>query len=136
MWGGNLTVLGHLAGTGYLPQMSGILFLEDVGERPYRIDRILHQLEQAQSFEGVQAVVLGHFTACEEPATGQKRIGPVPTAKDVITSHFQRLNIPVFDGLPCGHQTPNHLFPVGASAAIQMDGNHANLHISLTRSKA
>ncbi len=131
LWGGNLTVLGNLAGTGFLPDLPGILFLEDVGERPYRIDRTLHQLEQARAFKQVQAVILGHFTGCEEPDTGQKVMGPVPTAKEVLASHFERLQIPVFDGLPCGHQSPNHVLPVGAYASIQATSDQATLYMTL-----
>jgi muramoyltetrapeptide carboxypeptidase len=129
-WGGNLTVLGHLAGTGFLPKMPGILFLEDVGERPYRIDRILHQLEQSQAFANIQAVVLGHFSHCEEPETGQKRMGPVPTTKEVLQAHFVRLKIPVYEGLPCGHQAPNHAFPVGGEATIQQSNDRATLYLT------
>ena len=92
---------------------------------------ISNQLEQAQAFQQVQAVVLGHFTGCEEPETGQKRIGPVPNAKEVLTSHFERLQIPVFDGLPCGHESPNHIFPVGAHASIQATADQATLYMTL-----
>jgi len=135
-WGGNLTVLGHLAGTGFLPKMPGILFLEDVGERPYRIDRTLHQLEQSEAFSHIQAVVLGHFSHCEEPETGQKRMGPVPTAKEVLRAHFSRRQIPVFDGLPCGHRAPNHVFPVGGYATLQPAGEQATLHLTTETTEA
>ena len=131
LWGGNLTVLGHLVGTNALPDLPGILFLEEVGERPYRLDRILTQMTQAGTFAQVRAVLLGHLTGCEESENGQKKLGPVPTAKETIAAHFSSLDIPVFGDLPCGHQAPNHVFPVGAQASIAKQGQDASLHISL-----
>ncbi|MBL92381.1 MAG: hypothetical protein CMH56_11300 [Myxococcales bacterium] len=133
LWGGNLTVLGHLVGTQCLWQKPSILFLEEVGERPYRLDRILTQMTQAGAFQKVRAVLLGHFTGCEESEQGQKKLGHVPTAQETIAQHFSDLDIPVFGDIPCGHQNPNHVFPVGGQASIAKQGNDASLHISLER---
>ena len=131
-WGGNLTVLGHLVGTSVLPTEPSILFLEDVGERPYRLDRILTQMTHADAFKQIRAVVLGHFTGCEESENGQKKLGPVPSAEETVAEHFSDLDIPVFGHLPCGHQAPNHVFPVGGQASIAKQGEEASLLVSLS----
>jgi muramoyltetrapeptide carboxypeptidase len=100
--GGNLAVLGALAGTPHLLPMAGsLLFLEEVNERPYRIDRLLTQLRSARALEGVQAVLVGSLAGCEPPAASG------PTALEVIAERFP--GVPLVSDLPAGHrvqQTP------------------------------
>ena len=88
--GGNLTVLAAMAGTGAMPSLRGaIVLLEDVGERPYRLDRVLTQLVQSGAFDGVAGVVIGQLTDCTEPNADY-------TALDVLTEVLAPLGVPVF----------------------------------------
>lgn len=108
----NLTLLAHLAGTPYVPDLEGcILVVEDVGERPYRLDRCWTQIRQAGVLAGVVAIVLGWFHDCVE-ADG---------SIDVQTAHdlgLEGVALPVYRGLEVGHRSPNYAMPVGARACI------------------
>ena len=111
--GGSLPLLAALCGTPLQPDTRGaVLFLEDVGERPYRIDRLLTQLHQSGLFAGVEGVVLGDFVGCDEPA-GE------PSWRDAADRVFRNLPIPVVAGLSFGHGEPNLAFPVGTR--VRMD---------------
>ncbi len=106
--GGNLTVLSALIGTPFMPSFaSAVLFLEDIGERPYRVDRMLTTWHQAGAFAGVAGVVLGAFTDCD-PAADGVRVG------DVLRAQLSRLGVPVLSGLAAGHIDDNHPLPFGA----------------------
>lgn len=105
--GGNLTVLTALLGTPFQPRLEGcVLFLEDVGERPYRLDRMLVQCRQAGLFQGVVGLAFGHFTDCEEKDRSA-------AAEDVLHEHADRLKVPVVAALSCGHESPNEPLPLG-----------------------
>jgi muramoyltetrapeptide carboxypeptidase len=116
--GGNLEVLTRLAGTRWQPDWSGcILLLEEIGERPYRIDRMLTHLQQAGMLENLAAVVIGDLVRCVEPPDawpGQ----PSPTAIEVIRERLGSYGVPVFTGLPVGHGERNRALPLGARVAI------------------
>ncbi len=115
--GGNLTVLGSLAGTGYLPSFDGaILMLEDISERPYRLDRTLTQLLQAGVFEGLRGVVIGQLTRCEAP--GEPDYGPV----DVIADVLAPLRVPIAYGFPFGHEESARAVVLGAEAVLDEQG--------------
>ena len=104
---GNLCVLTHLIGTGSMPDLQGaILVVEEVGERPYRIDRMATHLIQSGAVAGLAAVVIGHLTGCSEPNNPPG----APTPVDVLRERFGTLGVPVFYGAPVGHEAPN--FPV------------------------
>jgi muramoyltetrapeptide carboxypeptidase len=110
--GGNLAILAALVGTPYFPPVDGaILFLEDVGERPYRIDRMLTQLRLAGAFARVAGVAVGRFTGCEPGADGT-------TVDDVLREHLGRLAVPVVLGVPTGHVADNAPLPLGGRARI------------------
>jgi muramoyltetrapeptide carboxypeptidase len=110
--GGNLAVLGALLGTEHQPRLSGrILFIEDVGERPYRVDRVLTSMKQAGLFEGLAGLVVGAFTEGEPGADGV-------TTEDVIAGHFADAPFPVLTGFPAGHIDGNVAIPFGATARI------------------
>lgn len=96
--GGTLTQLVSLLGTPWTfqPPRGSILFLEDIGERPYRVDRMLTQLRQAGVLEGAAGLVFGAFPQCDEPG-GQYR------ARDVIRAATASLGVPVLFGFPSGH---------------------------------
>jgi muramoyltetrapeptide carboxypeptidase len=114
--GGNLETLSRLVGTGALPALRGaILFFEEVGERPYRIDRILTQLALAGVLDGVAGVVVGDLLRCEEAD------GSAPGPAEVVAERLGRLGVPVCLGLPVGHGARNRALPVGAPAVLDAD---------------
>ncbi|MFP5073443.1 LD-carboxypeptidase [Neisseria sp. WLZKY-1] len=120
LWGGNLSVLSALAGSPYMPDIKGgILFIEDVGEQPYRIERMLQTLLLAGVLQKQQAVVLGDF-----------RMGSIRDVYDssydlsAVTAAVSRAaKIPVLTGFPFGHIADKTTFPLGAHAQIRSDGN-------------
>lgn len=113
--GGNLMVLNQLIGTGYLPSFRNrILFLEDVNEAPYRLDRMLTQMHMAGVFRGVRAVLLGQFTKCDDPDQTD-----VPTALAVLETQFRKLHVPILKNLPCGHVPLQLLLPVGGEVELR-----------------
>jgi muramoyltetrapeptide carboxypeptidase len=114
--GGNLELFSRLVGTPYLPDLSGaILFFEDLGERPYRIDRLITHLDLAGVFGAVSAVVLGDFSSCREPEATR---GESPTAEEVLLERLGRLPIPVVRGGAFGHGTRNRALAYGALAEL------------------
>ncbi len=110
--GGNLTLLASLCGTAHLPSFAGaILLLEDIGERPYRLDRALTQLWSSGALQGVRGLALGTFQGCEEKSTGE---GPEPVFQDFA----RRLGVPAALGFPVGHVNANFAVPLGAEAEL------------------
>jgi muramoyltetrapeptide carboxypeptidase len=113
--GGNLAVLTSLIGTPYLPDFSGcVLFLEDIGERPYRIDRMLTTWQQAGVLQRPAAIALGAFTDCEPGADGV-------AVADVLQERLGALGIPVLAGVPAGHVDDNLELPLGAHVELDAD---------------
>lgn len=110
--GGNLTILHACAAAGRLrlPRQS-ILFLEDVGEAPYRLDRLLTTLLVGGHFKTVCGVVCGQFTACHTNLDGV-------AAMDVVQERFRALHIPVLWGLPSGHELDNEPLVLGQLVRI------------------
>ena len=123
LWGGNLSVLVSLLGTPYFPQIEGgILFLEDVAEHPYRIERMLTQLLHAGVLGRQKAVLLGQFN----------RYQLVPHDKgfklqSVVDWLRSQLKVPVLTGLPFGHVPTKVLLPVGATLDLAVSGREAIL---------
>lgn len=118
LWGGNLTMLCSLLGTPWLPQVKrGILFLEDVGEHPYRIERMLLQLVQAGIVGGQKAVVLGHFSHWKA-APLDRGYGP----KSMLAAVRAATQTPVLTGLPFGHVHTKVTLPVGRRAQLVVSG--------------
>jgi len=114
--GGNLEVFSRLIGTPYLPDLGGaILFLEDLGERPYRVDRLITHLDGAGVFSAVSGVVLGAFSGCLEPEA--TRAGS-PTVEEVLEERLGRLAIPVMLGGAFGHGSRNVALPYGARVEL------------------
>lgn len=111
-FGGNLAVLTALIGTPYAPPLDDvILFVEDVGERPYRIDRMLTSLHQAGWFAKLSGLVLGSFTEGEPGPDGV-------SIDEVFTSHFGLAPFPVVKGLSVGHIDDNEPISFGGQAEI------------------
>jgi muramoyltetrapeptide carboxypeptidase len=117
--GGNLSVLHALMGTPYEIETAGrILFLEDVGEAPYRVDRMLSTLRLAGKFDDVAGVILGAFTAREE----EDPWSTDATVDDVLRDYFAGLNVPVLMHFPVGHVRYNATLPVGALSELDATG--------------
>ncbi len=122
IWGGNLSVLCNLMGTPYFPAIKGgILFLEDVGEHPYRIERMLTQLLHAGVLGRQKALVLGQFTNFKL-LSGHDKGFKLATVFDWLRS---QLAIPVFTGLPFGHVPTKVLLPFGAQVDFSVQGRDA-----------
>lgn len=123
LFGGNLTMLHACAAAGRLSIPRGaILFIEDVGERPFRIDRMITTLVVGRHLDGVAGVAVGDFTDC---ASGPDGVG-VP---DVLERTLGRLRVPVVCGLPCGHAMVNEPLVLGAPARIADRGGVAELWV-------
>ena len=123
LWGGNLAMLCSLIGTPFLPQVAGgVLFVEDVAEHPYRIERMFTQLLHAGVLARQKAIVLGQFT--------NYQVGPHDRGfklQSVIEWLRSRLKIPVLTNLPFGHVQTKVLLPVGATVRLAVDGRDAFL---------
>lgn len=117
---GNLEVLRSLIGTPDWPPLEDtILGLEEVGERPYRVDRALTQLISAGALRGVRGVAIGQMTGCVEPEHGGSRGWSVD---EVIADRFGRLGIPVVTGFPFGHEDRRNVaLPFGARVRLAAD---------------
>jgi len=114
LMGGCLSVIVTTLGTPYEINTSGsILFLEDVGEKPYRIERMLTQLKMAGKLDELAGVVTGSFDGCE--ASEGK------TVEELLRETFANSGYPVVTGLPCGHCTANWLLPFGVPAELKAD---------------
>lgn len=119
--GGTITQLVSSLGTpwAFAPQPGGVLFLEDVGERPYRIHRMLTQLVQAGVFSGARAIVFGEFPGCDEP-------GGDPMIRDVLRDFTAGFAGPVLFGFPSGHTAgATWTLPFGVRAEISGSGSPA-----------
>jgi muramoyltetrapeptide carboxypeptidase len=115
--GGNLALVAATLGTPYEIDTAGrLLFLEDIGERPYRIDRYLSQLRLAGKLREVAGIVLGHFTDCQ-PAEGEASL----SVEEVLTDYLEPLGIPVIRNFPAGHEVPNVTLPLGVLARLDAD---------------
>ena len=123
LWGGNLSMLCSLLGTPYFPQVEGgILFVEDVAEHPYRIERMLAQLLHAGVLARQKAVLLGQFT--EYKLTPHDRGYKLQSVVNWLRS---QLKVPVLTNLPFGHVPTKVLLPVGAPCDLAVQGRDALL---------
>jgi muramoyltetrapeptide carboxypeptidase len=121
LWGGNLAIIAALAGTPWMPKIKGgILFLEDVHEHPYRVERMLTQLLYTGVLQKQKAILLGHFTNYK----------PVPHDKGyrlqtVVDWLRAQVKAPVFTNLPFGHVPTKVALPVGAKVHLAVEGRDA-----------
>jgi muramoyltetrapeptide carboxypeptidase len=122
--GGNLTLLSHLIGTPYAPDFGGkLLFLEDVGESVYRIDRMLTQLLLAGALQRIAGIVLGKFTDCKPVYSS----GSSLRLTEVLEERCGNLGIPVLRGLMIGHIDDQTVVPVGSLAELDVDAGTLQL---------
>ncbi|RMG44757.1 MAG: LD-carboxypeptidase [Acidobacteria bacterium] len=112
--GGCLSLLAALAGTPWQPDFRGaILFLEEVGEAPYRIDRMLWQIRASGMLEGVRGLALGQFTACRPPPGRPSR-----SLREVLREFAGEAGVPCVAGFPCGHGRASRPLPLGYEADL------------------
>ena len=118
LWGGNLCIVNSLLGTKYFPRIKGgVLFLEDVNEHPYRIERNLLQLHQAGVLDAQKAVVLGEFSAYRKAPHDRG------FSLKTVVSHLRSLTkTPILTGLPFGHVPTKVTMPVGARVTLLVQG--------------
>ncbi|MGD9368216.1 MAG: LD-carboxypeptidase [Desulfobacteraceae bacterium] len=107
--GGNLATLCHMVGTPYGVDYSGvILMIEDVGEAPYRIDRMITQMKLAGVLDGIVGLVLGRFKDC----------GRFDEIDEIVMERFNDMDIPIVSGAPFGHGRENMIVPLGVPARL------------------
>ena len=126
LWGGNLAMVAHLVGTPHFPHIDGgLLFLEDVGETPYRIERMLYQLHHAGILARQRAVLLGHFTEYEPSVNdgGYDLVSVVDQLRTIA-------GVPMLTGLPFGHVPDKLTLPVGGQCALRVRNGAATLVFS------
>jgi len=126
LWGSNLSLLAHLVGTPYMPTIeNGILFIEEIAEEPYAVERMFFQLYHAGILHRQRALILADVDNCKPSA---KSRSPYCMA-EVIESLRSLLPIPILTGLPFGHVREKITLPVGghASIAISSDGYRLDL---------
>lgn len=116
--GGNLTTLCHLVGTAYAPSYEKcVLFIEDRGEEPYRIDRMLVQMKMAGCFRGLAGLILGTFKDC----------GSMDDIIHIIGDVFGDLDVPVLAGFAAGHTHRNLILPFGVEVRLDADRGELTL---------
>ncbi|SIS70759.1 muramoyltetrapeptide carboxypeptidase [Belliella pelovolcani] len=121
--GGNLTVLTALSGTPYLPDFKdAILFLEDIGEDPYKIDRMMSTLKLNGTLDQIKGFVFGQCTDCT-PSGGYGSL----TLDDVLDDYILPLGIPAYKGAMIGHIPKQFIIPVGAQVRLDADAGTLTL---------
>ncbi len=114
--GGNLATMNHLVGTKYQVEFKdSIFFLEDTGEPPYKIDRMLTQMKMAGCFKGIKGVVAGSFKDCEN----------IEMVQEIIKEIFDEYQVPILAGIESGHGRINLSLPLGVE--VKMDADKATM---------
>lgn len=123
LWGGTLAMVASLVGTPYMPRIKGgILFLEDVGEHPYRVERMLTQLWQAGILQKQKAILLGHFTNYRLAAHDDGFDMPA-----VLAWLRKTVKVPVLTGLPYGHIASKATLPIGKKVGVATEPGMVHL---------
>ncbi|TMH28552.1 MAG: muramoyltetrapeptide carboxypeptidase [Betaproteobacteria bacterium] len=126
LWGGNLSLVAHLAGTHYMPRIDGgILFVEDVAEHPYRVERMLYQLYHAGILGRQRALLLGRFSGFDPGANDNGY-----NLETMIGQARAAFGIAVFSGLPFGHCRDKVTLPVGARCSLSVRDGIGRLALS------
>lgn len=123
MYGGCLSILTASLGTPWAAQTEGkLLFLEDVGTRPYQVDRMLRQMILAGKFEGARGFIFGEMLHCEQPGADQDLL------EQVIVRVLQNFNVPIAIGLRSGHVSGGNMtLPLGIEAELNLDNDQPQL---------
>jgi muramoyltetrapeptide carboxypeptidase len=133
LYGGCLSILVAMLGTKFEPETEGkLLFLEDVGAKPYQIDRMLWQLRAAGKFEGVRGIVFGEMLGCTAPGESLERIGSGVGGQleEVILRFFDGFERPIAMGLRSGHVTrENVTLTFGVKARLKTSESDAELNL-------
>ena len=129
--GGNLSLINTLMGTPYEIETKGrILFIEDVGEAPYRIDRYFSQLKMAGKFDHLEGVIIGKLTRRPtEPSDDENSF----TMMEVLEQYFSKLGVPVLANFPIGHYKHNISLPIGIMAEIDADKQLIHILVNPTQ---
>lgn len=126
----NLTVATHLLGTQHLPDLRGaVLILEDVGEAPYRIERMLTHWRLCGALQQLAGIGFGSFQGCDEPDGEGVSAGERFSLEQVLRERTADLGIPVLAGLPVGHEPGNGALPLGVPC--RLDGECGELSLLL-----
>ena len=124
----NLTVATHLLGTPHLPALDGaILVLEDVGEAPYRLERLLTHWRLSGAFRRLAGLAFGSFLNCDDPDRREEPASHRFELNQVLRERSADLGLPVLAGLPVGHAPGNAALPIGAPA--RLDGDRGRLEL-------
>jgi muramoyltetrapeptide carboxypeptidase len=123
LYGGCLSILTASLGTRFAPQTEGkLLFLEDAGEKPYQIDRMLRQMILAGKFQGVRGFIFGEMLNCASPGAEPRVL------EDVILRVLEPFDVPIAIGLRSGHvSTGNVTLPLGLEGDLIADNDHPQL---------
>jgi len=122
--GGNLSLMATLCGTPWMPDLEGrILFLEEVGESTYRVDRMLTQLWLTGALQKCAGIVFGKFTNCKTDASWAKQL----TVEEILRDRCGDLNIPVLRGLMIGHVEDQTTIPLGCLAELDVEAGTLRL---------
>lgn len=121
--GGNLSLIAALQGTRHLPSFDGaILFIEDIGEDLYRVDRMLAQLRMTGMLATLAGVIVGQFTEMRR-GTSEGALG----FDEVLSTYFEPLGVPVLSGVPVGHVDDQWTMPIGVRARLDADNGEVEL---------
>jgi muramoyltetrapeptide carboxypeptidase len=124
--GGNLAILAHLTGSASEVDTAGkILFIEDVGEYLYNIDRMLLNLKRAGKLDRIKALIVGGFTDLQDT---ERPFGQ--TVEEIIRDKVKEYSYPICFNFPCGHQEINHTLRLGMAHSLKVDENGAQLILS------
>ena len=128
--GGNLAVFVSLLGTKYLPNLNNkILFLEDINEPPYKIDRMLNQMRLNNIFNKVKGVILGSFIDCSEPDSEKRYL----TLEEVFQDYFASIGLPIVYNFPFGHIKDLITIPIGINLKLSADKGYVEFRESGVR---
>lgn len=125
--GGNLSMISNTLGTPYeIDTKDKLLFIEDVGEQPYRIDRMLTQLRLAGKLQAAKGIIMGYCKGCDNDVLQPSNVWDY-TLGEIVDNILGNLNIPVVHGLTIGHTSNQLTLPIGVSAELDADAKTLNI---------
>ena len=126
---GNLALFAHLIGTPWQPDTDGaLMMIEEIGEKPYAIDRYLTHLHLAGALRGVRAMIVGDLVRCNDPILGPDATDDPGPAIAVVDERLRAFGLPGLVGAPVGHGARNAPVPWGAQATIDLDAAALEIH--------